>query len=721
MDTIDTTTSDMVDPASGVPDPALERSAIPESTNPKQTQSQDSPINRQVKTKISQWRRFVREMIPEWTVSISYRRGKPFATDTDEDRVIVNTDWPNTKRKQAQLYSQTPKVRLTAKHPNYQAGLPAFARKLNDTLLEGGVEDAFFEMVPDIVNACGVGAVHIAYETRDVMKDFRLAPSQPPPQLVPDGTRPMGAVPPAPGVTPQTTQVPYTTARRTVITRISPSDLIADLSFTGSNFNRSSLIGRRGRMRWAEAIKEFGYDAKKRPNGLKPADKQDVVGRDNRDMLDRLSQQDVNRQNYTDTEVVLYDEVFYWRYLYDPTETSFEAIQRVVFVNGKREPVIDEPWTGQKRDGDTIYGSCLPPIQVCTLDYLTDEVIPPSTTAIARPTTDELIEGRTQMILQRRFSIPIRWMDNNRVPQELITVLMRGQWQGIIPMNGPGDRAFGEVSKAAFPRENMEFNSVAKMDNDSIWSTGSSLSGGGAGNTQVRSAAEANAVVGGIQTIGAMERARITRTFVNVAQVAAGLLSLYGQWTDEEKTELGGLDPLKLSQYYSYNILADSTVLLDANQEYAKVQAFFDHTFKTGYVDPLPLLKRMADLAGVDSTIVRPPSGVKPEPLNISLRLSGAEELDDPRIVALLMHSGQMFTPQELEAAKNIIIQSKQVPAPQDPNAPPADQPPAGAKPGEPGAHQPPPQLQPTHPFSGNAHVTADLASRVNTRTHDGA
>lgn len=720
MDTIDTTTSEMVDPSASTVEPATARNAIPESPNPKQTNAQDTPINKQIKTKVSQWRRFVREMIPEWTISISYRRGKPFPTDTDEDRVIVNTDWPNTKRKQASLYSQTPKVRLTAKHPNFQAGLPAFARKLNDTLQEGGIEDAFFEMVPDIVNACGLGVVHIAYETRDVLKDFQLAPSAPAPNVVPDGTQPLNAMPPAPGQpAPQVAQVPYTTARRTVITRLSPSDLICDLGFTGSNFNRSSLIGRRGRARWAEAIKEFGYDAKKRPNGLRPEDKGDVVGRDNRDMLDRLSQQEVNRQNFTDTEVVLYDEVFYWRFLYDPNETSFEAIQRVVFVNGKKEPVIDEPWTGQKRIGDVIYGSCLPPIQVCTLDYLTDEVIPPSTTAIGRPTTDELIEGRTQQILQRRFSLPMRWMDNNRIPSELVTVLMRGQWQGIIPLNGPGDRAFGEVSRAAYPRESETFNNLAKMDNDALWSTGSALAGGGAGNTQVRSAAEANAVVGGMQTIAAMERARITRTFVNIAQVAAGLLSLYGQWTTEEKTELGGLDPLKLSQYYSYNILADSTVLLDANQEYSRVQSFFDHTFKTGYVDPLPLLKRMADLAGVDSTIVRPPSGVKPEPLNISLRLSGAEELDDPRIVALLMHSGQMFTPQELEAAKNIIIQSKQVPQQQDPNAPGGQPPPT---PGQPGAaHQPPAQLQPSHPFGGDAHGTADLASRVNTRTHDGA
>lgn len=712
MDTIDTSTSDQIAPPAAPPEPVVATPVIASSDSPRAAASN---INMQLKRKISQWRRFIRECIPDWTTSIDYRRGKPFPTDSDTDRVAVNIDFPNVKRKHAGLYSQTPQVRLTPKHASFRPGVVVFGKKVNDVMLQAGIQAAMFEVIPDVLNAAGIAAVHIAYESRTENRDVDMAKIRasvmPPPQMPPPG---MPGQPP----TPQIVSLPYSTAKRTTIDRISPSDLIVDLAFTGSDFNKSSLIGRRGRMRWAQALHEFGYDATLRPNGLKPEDRETVCGRDNRDALDRLNQQDANDQNFTDTEIVMYDEVFYRRFMFDPDEPSFEAIQRVVFVNGKSLAVVDEKWKGQKSlTNYGIAGSCNFPIQVLTLDYLTDEIIPPSLSALARPQVDELIESRTQMLMQRRFSIPWRWIDSNRVPQEIIPVLMRGQWQGAVPLNGSGDRAMGEVARASFPRENFEFNAVAKNDTDTIYGAGGNLNGGGGGNTQIRSSAEASAVAGLMQTVNAMDRSRVTGFFCNIAEVVAGLVSLYGDFDNEEKQALGGLDKNLLSSYYAYDVTADSSVLLDAGQQFQRLESFFNIAMKSGYLDPLETLSKMADLSGADSANVRPPSGVKPEPLNISLRLSGAEELDDPRIVALLMHSGQMFTPQELESAKQVIIQSKQLPQPPQPGGD-ATVPPGA--PGEPGSHQPPVQLQPTHIAADDAHGTADMASRINKRNGDG-
>jgi hypothetical protein len=712
MDTLDTTTSDQIQPSGVVPDEAPGTAAIASTDNPRAAQAGGSAINTQLKRKISQWRRFVRECIPDWTINNDYVRGKPFETDSDSDRVAVNVDFPNVKRKRASLYSQTPKIRLTPKHPSYRPGVPVFAKKVNDTLAHAGLEDAMFEVAPDVLSLAGIAAVHIAYESRSEQRDVDMAKIRA--QVIANPPQLPGA-PPAPPQ-PEMVSLPFSTAKRFVITRISPADLIADLSFTGSNFNRGSLIGRRGRMRWAEALQEFGQ-TKDRPNGLVEADRVDVCGRDNRDALDRINQQDENRQNYQDTEVVMYDEVFYLRFKFDPNEPSFETIQRVVFVNGKSQAVVDERWKGQKQlPNYGLAGSCLYPIQVLTLDYISDEVIPPSLTALARPQVDELIESRTQMLMQRRFSIPWRWIDNNRIPQELITVLMRGQWQGAIPLNGSGDRAMGEVARASYPRENFEFNTIAKQDADTIYGAGGSLNGGGGGNTQIRTAAEANSVAGLMQTVAAMDRARITRFVCNIAEVTAGLVSLYGDFDDEEKQALGTLNRDLLSSYYAYNISADATVLLDSGQRYQRLAAFFNETFKTGYIDPLPVLSEMADLSGVDTEVVRAPSGTKTEPMNISFRLSGVDDLDDPRVVALLMHSGQMFTPDELEAAKQVIIQSKQLPQPPQPQAPAGP----GAGDGAPGVHQPPAQMQPTGPSTGDAHPQANEAERVNKRANDG-
>lgn len=721
MDTLDTSTSDQIDPAAALPADITATSAIASTDGPRASTMLTS-VHTQLKQKISQWRRFIRECVPEWTDSIDYRRGKPFASDSDDDRVAVNIDFPNVKRKHAGLYSQTPKVRLTPKHQSFRPGVPVFAKKVNDVLGHAGLGAAMFEVIPDVLNAAGIAAVHMAFESRTEDRDIDMTKIRASVMQTQMPAPPPAGAPGAPGApAPQIVSLPFSTAKRFDISRVSPADLICDLSFTGSDFNKSSLIGRRGRARWAQALKEFGYHATLRPNGLKPGDKADVCGRDTRDALDKLNRQETTTQNYVDTEIVMYDEVYYRCFMFNPDEPSFETIQRVVFVNGKQMPVVDEKWKGQKAlPNYGLAGACNYPIQVLTLDYISDEIIPPSLTALARPQVDELIESRTQMIMQRRFSIPWRWFDANKMPTELIPALMRGQWQGGIPMNGSGERAMGEVARANFPRENFEFNNIAKMDTDTIYGAGGNLNGGGGGNTQIRSSAEASAVAGLMQTVSAMDRARVTGFVCNIAEVMAGLVSLYGDFDPEEQQALGTLNRDQLSSYYAYDVSADSTVLLDAGQQFQRLESFFNIAMKSGYLDPLETLGKMADLSGVDSADVRAPSGVKPEPLNISMRLSGAEELDDPRVVALLMHSGQMFTPQELEAAKQVIIQSKALPQPPTQPGPPAPGAPGAPAPGAPGAHQPPPQMQPSHLTAGDAHPQAEMADRVNKRRNDG-
>src|SRR4051812_16989381 len=57
------------------------------------------------------------DLVSEWQDNVARRRGSPDETtlwspDTS-NRITVNQDWPLTKAKIAQLYSQTPEVRLT--------------------------------------------------------------------------------------------------------------------------------------------------------------------------------------------------------------------------------------------------------------------------------------------------------------------------------------------------------------------------------------------------------------------------------------------------------------------------------------------------------------------------------------------------------------------------------------------------------------------------------
>lgn len=687
--------STTVDPESQV------QAAIAVDPNP-DGPARDKNVHAQLRVKIAQSRTFIRELVPEWALNIDYRRGKPFATDSDQDRVAITVDWANTKDKIAQLFSQVPQVRLSAKQKAFEAGIPVFARKVNDTITAAGMGTASDECLPDVINACGIAAAYVSYETRTEMRDY---------------TPPAPAAPPAPGSVPapapQVRQIPFTTAKRFIISHISPADLIVDVAYAGSDFNRGSLIGRRGRKKWSDAFKEFGQSAT-RPNGLTLEDKGKVCGKDNRSTLDLLSQNE-DQDTYRDTEVVSFSEVFYWRYLYHDDERSFEAIQRVVYVDGlgsERGPVIDEQWTGQKRvENDGIAGACKFPIQVLTLAYVSDDLIPPSDSAMSRPQVDELIEGRSQMIMQRRYSIPVRTFDVNRVPPELVTVLMRGQWQGMIPTNGPGDRVFTETAKAAFPREDFEFYRVAKQDIDANWKTGGGLNGGGSGNTQIRSASEASAIQANVNTSMAYERARCVRWFCNIAEVLAGLVALYADFTAEEEQALAPLDRKRLAGYYLYTTRVDASVLLDAGQMYQRKEGFFNIFGKTGYLDIERIGKDMASLVGVDEDLIRKPEPKGPDPANISMR-ADADSLNNPIFVAMLMKMGLMPGPDELEAAKNLIIAAKQLPAP------PQTVPPPGAPPQDPS--QLPPEMQPTTLTSGDALPQADMASRINRRQQDG-
>jgi len=718
-------------------DPTMEVSGEPSNTDSPSPANRTNP-NSIIRRKVQQCRRVRREFIPEWSENIDYRRAKPFDNDSDHDRVVITADWSNTKRKEAQLFSQVPKVRMKTRK-RWSATLPqpariAFQDKVNDALDDINIGSVMRECNASVINAASICAAMVTYETRSEMRDMPSPLNQPiagmpvmPAQMAapaPAAAAPPqeGAVPPgAPGAPqgPAPVQTPYTTAKRFDIKNISAADLIWDVSFTGSDWNKIPLLGNSGRMHWGQAIKEFGQ-SKERPNGLTDEDKSRVCGRDDRNDLDMLTHQ-ADRQRYKDSDIVSYDQVFYRKFYFDEAETSFEAIQRVVFVRGRQnsKPVIDELWTGQQRvpdeDGgqDAIIGSCKYPIQVATLAYITDEPIPPSDTAMGRPQVDELSMGRSMMMAQRRFSLPWRWFNNNLVPPELVTQMMRGEYQGAVPLNGSGDKVMGEIARAQYSPENFEFDHVAKQELDAVWNLATGLSGGGSGNTQVRSAAEAEAVQANMGSVIAMDRAQMVKFFCNLAEVLAGMMALYADFTPEEEKALGTWDRQKFASYFLYSVRGDASVLLDAKQRLAQLKDFWNMTAKSGMVNEVPILQEMASLNDIDEEYIHEPAPPPPPKLNISLRL-GAEELKSPIFVAMLMQTGQFPDPQALAAAKQAIIAAEQLPQPPAPQ----DIPMPGNEPDQPmGAQMHPPGV---HPPVQDVMPHLNESDRVNKRTHNG-
>lgn len=653
-----------------------------------------------------------RKLIANWTISIDYRRGKPFSSQTDEDQVAVNLDWVMTKAKVASLFSQVPEARIDHSPQTLPKGAPwcaKFESMVNANLKTGGIESVMEEVLPNTVNAAGFGAAIVSYQT--LTEDRQVAKQ--------------GQDTLEPGAEPEMETVPYVLDKRYVVESISPADFLWPINFTGADFDNAPWIGRSGRITWADAVNKFN---------LAETDKEAVLGED-RAQWDKLTH-DVERDKAEEDRMVGFDEIFFKEFAYDPEAKSYSTIHHLVFVAGKDDPVIDEPWKGQKvlEDGSVI-GATRYPIQVLTLSYLTDEAIPPSDSAIGRPQVNEINKARTQMIRQRERSLPIRWFDVNRVDPAIQQGLMRGTWQAMIPVQGNGERVIGEVARAQMPQENFLFDKIAKTDLDREWTMGQL---GNQDDTAAPGEPEQNARP--FNTQSGKERARVGSFFCRLAEIMGGLMCLY-----EDPQVFGEGFDQSVSKLLKFSILADSTVLLDASQKLARLNQFVNTYAKSGWVNIEPVLQEIATLTGLDpNVVIQPPQPKPPVEPNISLRLTGVEDLLNPLVLAFLMKSGQAPEKDLIEQAKDLIQQAVVPPQGMDMNAQPNNMafpmlpegaaPPSGGPNGSPvppppGAPLPPPSPappkgaplpSPAPPKVGEAHPQWQSMDKIMKRTESG-
>lgn len=657
--------------------------------------------NQEFRSRIDACKIYRRKLVQIWTMSIDYRRGKPFASQTDEDRIVVPIDWSMTKAKQAALFSQTPQIHVDHAPQSQQAGpwLYAFEQKLNDTIVVAGIESAMDEVMPDCINAAGIGVVLISHESITV--DVPIS-----------AVDPMAAQDPnQPQLEPVT--VPKTIDHRYTICRISPADFLWPINFTGSDFDNAPWLGRTGRISWSQAVQRFK---------LKESDRDSIMGEE-RTTMDRLTH-DIDKDKTIADEMVGFDEIFYKEFQYDEDAKSYATLHHMVYVQGKDEPVIDEPWKGQNitfsQEGTIeIVGALKFPIRVLTLSYITDETIPPSDSAMGRSQVNEINKSRTQMILQRERSLPVRWFDVNRVDPAIQQGLMRGTWQAMIPVQGQGANIIGEVVRSPIPPENFKFDEIAKQDLSEIWQMGPNQAAGT--GEQIETKAESNNIQAGFTARIGRERAKVGKFFVSIGEVLGGLICLY-----EPATAFGkDFDP-GVCRTLAYSILEDSTVLIDSNQRIKRLVDFLNFSAKSGWVNIEPVLKEIATLSGLDPTVVIVPPQPKPpvEP-NISLRLTGVEDMLNPLTLAVLIKSGQAPTPELIEQAKQLIQQAvTPPPMPALPGQP-------GGLPGPEGAQTPLPE--PPHPLGaspdqvppppvpqvGEAHPNWGINPHVTQRTED--
>jgi hypothetical protein len=597
-----------------------------------------------------------------WQMNVSMRCQKPYSTAADaeaetqgSDQVAVPADWGRTRSKCAALFSKLPRVSLDAQQKQFEGAVPIFEQIVNHVAPRTGIAAAMEECLADAVNATGLCAAMMKYEATfelvDVPKtDVSMIPPDQLQQYVAAGLIEM-------------TQVPQTVSERYRAYRISPAQLLWPLEFRGSDWQRARFLGYDGTLPWALAQDEFK---------LRTDEKEAVCSATGSDATTRTLAGDLNRESREYDEQVHFSEVFYWAALVDPNEKRYDAIRRRVMVQGREGAVIDEPYAGQAWDPEskTFIGCTRLPIEVQTLTYVSDKAIPPSDSEIGRPQVWEQMRSRSQILMQRTRNLPIRTVDINRVDPTILDLVMRGIWQGMIPVNGPGDRTFSQVAAAAFPKEDFSFDAVVNRDLDDAWSMSPNQMGNFNGGE--RSASEANIIQGAYASVIGFQRDKIVAMFLGLIDTLMGLLQLNLDAHEavqivgpDGEQRLEAWDRTKIAGKFVATARQDASVLQDAASRTQQIMKFLNIAGKSGRINVDPILAELAALSGLDpATVLLPPAQPKQEDPNLSFRVSGLQDLLNPLTLAFLIKSGQAPSPQHVAAAKQLLIDSQQPPAP---------------------------------------------------------
>jgi len=638
-------------------------------------------------------------LMADWRENVNFRVQKPYGPgEVKEDRIAVPEDWARTRQKKAQLMFQVPKVVLSAKRPDYAPAAPIFQAVLNHKLHhEIKAEVMLDECLSDVVNAAGlmVSKVGIQQVTEMIeMPEVDVATLPPEQQLA---MLQVGG--------PKMIEVPKVIYQCFKWDRISPGAFLWPAAFTGSNWDDAPWLGHESFMLLEEAKKTF--------TALPPDFTSETSSRPDLLSKDILSD---SKTEYP-TGYVKVQEIFYKCYLYDPASKHPEHIKRIVFVEGHDEPVVHEDFQWQEyvdpqmlpeetnpETGEVVQparevpghyvGVRKFPIRVATLDYVSDLATPPSDSQAGRTQVRELSRSRSQMLRQRDRSIPIRWFDTNRLDAAVIAAIEAGEWQDLIPVNGPGERVIGEVARAQYPRENFTFQSIINSDLDRSWSLSNNQLASQSDNT--RSATEANIIQSAANIRLEYEKARVNRYVVEGTEVLAGLVQLFADETDY--VELTGADGAKrmaawdrktVQGEFAFDIVPDSGDRLDPSVRQERVLKLYNLAANDPTINRPMLTQQLVESYGMDPAVVmQTPPEQQPEPPNISYRFSG-EDMLNPMAVAMLIKSGQAPGAEEIKAAALMIKDAmQQIQIAQPPPEP------LGGAPGEP----PAPGQEPVEP-----------------------
>lgn len=592
-----------------------------------------------------------------WNRVLQSYRGKPLTVMPAYDTVVVPRDFPFVEQKISQLFFQTPEIHLTARQDSLQDAVSVFQPVMNYYLSEDGVDalSLMNEVLFDALCPSGLMVSKIGYENfkgpavpvnTSIMGAEPGAESVPPEAQTPSGLSagpspsglgPEGLLPgqvlglgapapppPVPPAVPQTTPLQPIVYERFFWERVSPAAYLCPLGFGGSNYDKAPWQGFKFEEDWTRVKACYGLD----PHLPIPRSR----NLDKDDLRLKTERQDQSTSSRVQQDKVTGTEIWYRRCTVDPQEPHPEVIWQLILVDGMEDPLVHRASPYQKRtmDGQLI-GMKGFPVHVGALRYMSDAAFPPSECHIAEATNQELNKSRTQMMLQRDRSIPMRIADPARVGGEPgLEKIRTNIYQGVIPISGydPNKPPIGVVGLASYPRENFAFNDYLDGDLGQVWAMGQNQRGQEADTSLT--ATEVSKIDEWATTRLDKERRKALGYFIGGCRKLGALIQMFAP--DGQVVEIIGPDKMpRLQQWdrtsiqgeFAYSAKPDSSIRIDQSQQQQRVLKLYELLRKDPNVQGTELLTEICHAWNLDPTkvILQQVPEKGPDPASLSMRL----------------------------------------------------------------------------------------------------
>lgn len=621
------------------------------------------------RSEVERSRRAAEVQWPAWQENLDYYTGKSkdakAANDAGSDYVNVNADFTNVEVKQAQLFFDTPELRLSARgefrNPPPAAQVPGAPpqpppsalpiisahRQLLNVLLgrdEADVLSIVQKAIKDCLCTAGIGATKICYEA--AVNDV-----EPPEQY--------GSVLGlnAPISVPVDEQWQWF--------RVPSKKFRIPADFADTDYDKAPWLGMDFRIPLNQARATLNL-----PEGFTGTQQSD----------DKVLESELAMaREGTTLPYVDGTEVWYYASIFDPDVRNPRLIRRHVLIDGldgfaerdTKNPYQDLLGNG-RLSADSMIGY---PIHALVIRDVPDSAYVPSDSTMTRGLVRELCTFRTQQVKERDANLPRVGYDVEKVPPETIAKIEAGTIGTMVPF--PADvlmqgmqTVMAQITQGSQTRGAYTANDYIQRDLDrtlGIDATGSGIKGpGGTTATEI-------GVVDRARNVRLdHERQRVLAWYLKGVQKFSALVCRYmtpqlavpyiGQqaantWAQWDKKRWDGR--------FVFDARPDSAIKLDAAAERKFALDLYQFTAKDPNVNRIPQLKHLFELAGHDpgESVVEQLPEKKPDSPNIGFTFKGDDFLGPQaqQVRDILAQSGIKISQESIDASATQLFQQMQM------------------------------------------------------------